>query len=103
MVKRWTLYRDFRFDYNRSDLSSSENDKVLAVANYIKENPSLRIAIDCSKDTPRNQALSDRRSSAIRDALIKAGVPSDSIQIGEYGDKRLMHDSRVALLVSSAN
>ena len=103
MVKRWTLYRDFQFANNRSDLSGSENDKVLGIAHYIKENPSLRIAIDCSKDTPRNQDLSDRRCSAIRDALINAGVPSDNIQIGEYGDKKLMHDSRIALLVSTAN
>ena len=33
----------------------------------------------------------------------KAGVSSDSIEIGEYGDKKLMRDSRVALLLSSAN
>ena len=103
MVKRWTLYRDFQFANNRSDLSSSENNKVLGVARYIKENPSLRIAIDCSKDTPRNQDLSDKRCRAIRDALIEAGVPSGSIQIGEYGDKKLMPSSRVALLVSSIN
>jgi outer membrane protein OmpA-like peptidoglycan-associated protein len=103
VVKRWTLYRDFQFDNNQSYLSWSENDKVLGVARYIKQNPSLRIAIDCSKDTPGNQGLSDRRCSAIRHALIQAGVPSDSIQIGEYGDKKLMHDSRIAVLVSTAN
>jgi outer membrane protein OmpA-like peptidoglycan-associated protein len=103
VVKRWTLYRDFQFANNESVLSRSDNDKVLGIASYIKENPSLKIAIDCSKDTPRNQDLSDKRCSAIRVALIKAGVPLDSIQIGEYGDKKLMHDSRVALLVSSAN
>jgi outer membrane protein OmpA-like peptidoglycan-associated protein len=103
VVKRWTLYRDFQFDNNRSDLSRSENDKVLSVARYIKENPSLRIAIDGSMDTSRNQDLSDMRSRSIRDALIKAGVPSNSIQIGPYGDKQLMHDSRIALLVSTAN
>jgi outer membrane protein OmpA-like peptidoglycan-associated protein len=103
VVKRWTLYRDFQFEKNQSTLSGSENEKVLGVARYIKENPSLRIAIDCSKDTPRNQDLSDRRCRAIRDTLIKAGVSSDSIQIGEYGDKKLMRDSRVALLLSSTN
>ena len=103
MVTRWTLYRDFQFANNRSELSSSDNDKVLGVARYIKENPSLRIAIDCSKDAPGNKDLSDKRCSAIRNALIEAGVPSDSIQVGEYGDKKLMHDSQIALLVSSAN
>jgi outer membrane protein OmpA-like peptidoglycan-associated protein len=103
VVKRWTLYRDFRFDNDRSELRSSENSKVLEVARYIKENPSLSVAIDSSMDAPRNQELSNRRSRAIRDALIKAGVPSDSIQIGAYGDKKLMPDSRISLLVSTAN
>jgi outer membrane protein OmpA-like peptidoglycan-associated protein len=103
VVNRWTLYRDFRFDNNRSDLSSSENDKVLAVARYIRENPSLRIAIDSSMDTSRNQDLSAKRSRSIRDALIKAGVPADNIQIGPYGDKKLMNDSRTAVLVRTAN
>jgi outer membrane protein OmpA-like peptidoglycan-associated protein len=103
MVKRWTLYRDFQFANNRSELSSPDNDKVLGVAHYLKENPSLRIAIDCSKDTPRNKDLSDRRCRVIRDALIEAGVPSDNIQIGEYGDKKLMHDRQIALLVSTIN
>jgi outer membrane protein OmpA-like peptidoglycan-associated protein len=103
VVKRWTLYRDFRFESNRSDLSSSENDKVSAVARYIKENPSLRIAIDSSMDGSRNQELADSRSRSIRDALIKAGVPAESIQIGAYGDKKLMPNSRIALLVSTGN
>jgi outer membrane protein OmpA-like peptidoglycan-associated protein len=103
VVKRWTLYRDFQFANNRTDLSSSENDKVLGIARYIQENPSLKIAIDSSKDTARNQDLSDRRCRTIRDALIKAGVASDSIQIGEYGDKALMPNSRIALLVSTTN
>lgn len=102
-MQRWTLYRDFRFETNQSDLSRSENEKVLGIARYIRENPSLRIAIDSSKDAPRNQKLSDRRSRSIRDALIKAGVPSESIQIGPYGDQQLMPNSRIALLVSSAN
>jgi hypothetical protein len=33
--------------------------------------------------------------------LIEAGVPSASIQVGAYGDKKLMHSSRIALLVST--
>jgi outer membrane protein OmpA-like peptidoglycan-associated protein len=103
IVTRWTLYRDFRFNGNGSDLPSSENDKVLAVAQYLKENPSLKIAIDCSMDTPRNQDLSDKRCSSIRDALTNAGVPSASIQIGAYGDKKLLPIGGIALLVRSDN
>jgi len=101
MVKRWTLYRDFRFENGRSDLSNRENDKALEVALYIKNNPSLKVALDFSKDSSANQELADRRCSSIRGALINAGVPSASIRVGEYGDKRLMQNSRISLLVST--
>lgn len=103
MVARWTLYRDFRFEYNRSDLPSSENDKVLGVALYIRENPSLRIAIDCSLDTPRNPDLAEKRCNSIRAALMQAGVSSGNIQLGEYGDKKLMPAGRIAVLVRTQN
>ena len=102
-MTRWTLYRDFRFENNQPDLPSAENDKVLSVAHYLQENPSLKIAIDCSMDTPRNQALSDRRCNSIRGALIRAGVPASSIQIGSYGDKTLLPARRIAVLVRTDN
>ena len=76
---------------------------MLEIARYIKENPSVKIAVDGSLDGSRNQGLSDRRSRSIRDALIKAGVPAENIRVGTYGDKKLMHDSRTAVLVRSEN
>jgi outer membrane protein OmpA-like peptidoglycan-associated protein len=70
--------------------------KVSEIASYMNENPSLRIGIDGSMDPrgtdPRNQDLSDRRISAVRDALIEAGVPSSKIQSGVYGDAKLARD-----------
>jgi outer membrane protein OmpA-like peptidoglycan-associated protein len=107
VVSLWTLYRDFRFEYNRSDLQASEAKKVSEIARYMKANPSLKIGLDGSMDPrgldPRNQGLSDRRVSAIRDALIKAGVPASKIQLGAFGDKQLARDRRVAVLLCTAN
>jgi outer membrane protein OmpA-like peptidoglycan-associated protein len=54
----------------------------------MKEKPVARIAIDGSMYKSGNQYLSDSRSRSIRDALIKAGVSADRIQIGAYGDKK---------------
>jgi hypothetical protein len=103
VVQRWTLYRDFRFDNNQLELSNSENDKVLEVARYIKENPSLKVAIGCSMRKPGSRDMSERRCNAIRAALVKAGVPFESVQIGAYGDKKRMPDGEIALLISSNN
>jgi outer membrane protein OmpA-like peptidoglycan-associated protein len=102
-AQRWTLFRDFYFENNRSTLSHSQEGLVLEIASYIKENPSVKIAVDGSLDGSRSQELSDRRSRSIRDALIKAGVPAENIQIGAYGDKKLMHDSRTSVLLRGEN
>ena len=51
---------------------------------------------------PRNQDLSDRRISAVRDALIQAGVPASKIQSGAYGYAKLARDRRVEVLISSS-
>ena len=105
IVDRWTSFRELWFDFNRSDLQTSEMSKVSEVAAYMKQNPSLRVGIDGSMDArgtdPRNQDLSDRRVSAVRDALIQAGVPAAKIQSGAYGDAQLARDRRVEVLVRS--
>jgi outer membrane protein OmpA-like peptidoglycan-associated protein len=107
VVSFWTLYRDFRFDYNRSDLQPSEVKKVSEIARYVKANPSLKVGLDGSMDPrgtdPRNQILCDRRVTTIREALIKAGVPASSIQTGAFEDTRLARDRRVAVLLCTAN
>jgi len=81
--------------------------KVSEVVAYMKQNPSLRVGIDGSMDPrgtePRNQDLSDRRVSAVRDALIKAGVPAAQIQVGTFGDAQYTRDRRVEVLVRTSS
>jgi outer membrane protein OmpA-like peptidoglycan-associated protein len=107
VVNTWTLYRDFGFDYNKSELASSEMKKVSEIAKYLKQNPSLKVGLDGSMDPrgsdPHNQALNDRRVNAIRDALIGAGVAKTKIQEGEFGDRKLVRDRRVAALLRTDN
>jgi outer membrane protein OmpA-like peptidoglycan-associated protein len=107
VVDRWTSFRDFWFDFNKADLQTSEMSKVSEVASYMKQNPSLQVGIDGSMDQsgadPRNQDLSDRRISAVRDALIQAGVPASKIQTGTFGDAQSTRDRRVEVLIRTIN
>jgi outer membrane protein OmpA-like peptidoglycan-associated protein len=107
VVDRWTSLRDFTFDYNKADLQPSDASKVSEIADYMKQNPSLQVGIDGSMDPrgtdPRDQNLSDRRVSAVRDALIQAGVPASKIQAGAFGDAQLARDRRVEVLIRTAN
>jgi outer membrane protein OmpA-like peptidoglycan-associated protein len=107
VVDRWTSLRDFMFEYNKADLQPSDTSKVSEIADYMKQNPSLQVGIDGSMDPrgtdPRDQNLSDRRVSAVRDALIQAGVPASKIQAGAFGDAQLARDRRVEVLIRTAN
>jgi outer membrane protein OmpA-like peptidoglycan-associated protein len=100
-VARWTPYREFWFDANKVDLQSSDASKVSEIADYMKQNPSLRIGIDDTNTNPRSDDMSERRVRAVRSAMIQAGVPSAKIQSGAYGDAKLAQDRRVEVLVRS--
>ena len=92
-MRNWTKFKDFLFDTDKSDLRSNEESKVSEIKAYMQQNPAVIVGIDGYTD-PRgtdkyNQALSERRVNVIRDALANAGVPSDKIQTGAFGEMRL--------------
>jgi outer membrane protein OmpA-like peptidoglycan-associated protein len=101
IVDRWTTYRVIYFDSGRSDLSPSDKRMVSEIAAYMAKNPSLQAGLDGYRD-PRNQSLSERRVTTVRDALMAAGVPSSKIQTGAFGDPNLRSDRRVEVLLSTA-
>ena len=115
-AKQWSSFKDFLFDTDKSDIRANETSKVTDIAVYMKQNPSVQVGIDGYAD-PRgtaqhNQVLSERRVKVIRNALVNAGVASDKIKIGAFGEQRLLcnkstaaclqSDRRVAVLISSS-
>jgi peptidoglycan-associated lipoprotein len=115
-VNQWSSFKNILFDTDKSDIRSSETSKIADIAAYMKQNPPVQVGIDGYAD-PRgtdgyNQGLSERRVNAIRDALVKAGVPGDKIQTGAFGEQRLQcnestetcwqSDRRVEVLISAA-
>lgn len=112
---QWSSFKDFLFDNDKSEIRSNEASKVTDVAAYMKQNPSVQVAIDGYSDqrgnNQYNQALSERRVNAIRDALLAAGVPGDKIKTGAFGEQRplcnqgteacLQSERRVEVMISS--
>jgi outer membrane protein OmpA-like peptidoglycan-associated protein len=116
VVANWTKFNDILFDFDKADVRSNETSKVTDIATYVQQNPATMVGIDGYAD-PRgtdkyNQALSERRVNAIRDALLKAGVSRDRIQTGAFGEMRLkcqeateacwQSDRRVEVLIGQA-
>jgi outer membrane protein OmpA-like peptidoglycan-associated protein len=116
VVTNWTKFNDILFDFDRSAIRSNETTKVSDIAAYVQKNPAAMVGLDGYAD-PRgtdkyNQALSERRVNAIRDALMSAGVSRDKIQTGAFGEMRLkcqeateacwQSDRRVEVLIGAA-
>jgi hypothetical protein len=99
-VDRWTAYRAFTFDDGRMDIRASDQDTVSEISMYLANNPSLQVGIDGTADS-RNQNLSDGRVSAVRAALMQAGVQDYRIRRGAFNDPQFRHDGRVEILIST--
>lgn len=105
MVSRWTPYREITFDSNAADIEPSGMSTITEIAAYMAQNPSLELGIDGSINSastePLNQDLSNRRVSAVHDALVHAGVPASKIQTGSFSDPQLRRNRRVDVLLKT--
>ncbi len=97
---RWTSFRDFWFDSNRSELQAFASDQISDIAKHVRRHPEQRVGIDGAID-PRRAELGNRRRISIRDALLRAGVPADRIEAGDFGNPQLRRDLRVEVLVGA--
>jgi outer membrane protein OmpA-like peptidoglycan-associated protein len=115
---RWTSLRDIMFDYNRTEIRSTELSKIADIAVYTNQNPSVRLGIDGATDLLRgtnqyNAVMSQQRVGNVRDALIRAGVSADRIETGSFGAERAkcndanelcsQRDGRVEVMVRPAS
>ncbi|MBU6402215.1 MAG: OmpA family protein [Verrucomicrobia bacterium] len=77
------------FDFDRSDVKSSERSKVEAVGSYMKDNAKdlLRIEGNCDERGTEeyNRALGERRALALREYLVNLGISADRITTLSYG------------------
>jgi peptidoglycan-associated lipoprotein len=82
------------FDYDKSDLSASEQDKLRRIADWLNQerNRSIVFRVEGNCD-PRgtaeyNLGLGDRRSRAVRDFLVSLGVDPSRIETVSYGSEK---------------
>jgi outer membrane protein OmpA-like peptidoglycan-associated protein len=112
----WVSLREISFDYDKANIRSSEMKKIADIAAYLNDNPNVRLGIDGTTDLRRgtnkyNVSLSSQREANVRDALIRAGVPADKLEIGSFAPERgqctnrtencAQRDGRVEVLATS--
>jgi peptidoglycan-associated lipoprotein len=104
------------FDFDRADLRAAEMMKFADLAAYVRQNPNVRLGVDAFTDSRTmsfyNNALNQNRAIAVREALIRSGVPPDRIDVGTFGTDRercdesivqcRQRDGRVQILIRQA-
>jgi outer membrane protein OmpA-like peptidoglycan-associated protein len=82
------------FDWDRSNLSQQALATIQQAANAFKTKGNARITATGHTDTSGpeayNMALSLRRANAVKDALVRNGVPAQAITVVGMGEKGLL-------------
>src|ERR1700704_6771860 len=82
------------FDWDRSNLSQQALTPIQQAANAFKTKGNARITAtghtDPSGPEAYNMALSLRRANAVKDALVRNGVPAQAITVVGMGEKGLL-------------
>ena len=86
----WRWYRDYAFNFNSDNIRPPDENTAQQIAEYLKQNPALRVALD---------GVIERRVLKVRSALVDAGVPAGKVQFGAFGDPKRRRDSRVTVLI----
>jgi outer membrane protein OmpA-like peptidoglycan-associated protein len=88
----WRFYKDYTFEGRSDDIIAADGNKAREIADYCRQNPSARVAID---------GPNERYIHSVREALTDAGVPRNKITTGAFGEPQRRGDHRVLVLVSS--
>jgi OOP family OmpA-OmpF porin len=86
------------FDYNSATLTQSSLAILDSVAEGLKKYPRLRVELQGHTDSrgpdAYNLTLSQKRADAVREYLLKAGVPSNQMTAKGYGEGQPIADNK---------
>ncbi|MGD2083477.1 MAG: peptidoglycan-associated lipoprotein Pal [Chromatiales bacterium] len=84
--------RTVYFDFDESTIRPEYRDLVLAHAEYLAANPSVRVTLEGHADErgsrEYNIALGERRARAVKEMMMARGASSTQINTVSYGEER---------------
>ncbi|MFN3598521.1 MAG: OmpA family protein [Aquificaceae bacterium] len=89
------------FDFNKANIKRDYIPLLNEVVKILKENPNVRVKIEGFTDDIGSKTYNDKlalkRAQAIRDYLIKAGIPADRIEVAGFGKERYIADNKTPM------
>ena len=84
--------KDVYFDYDKADVRADQQAVVQANAAFLQQHPNMSVTLEGHCDergsTEYNLALGDNRASAVKNALVAAGVPAERIKTVSFGKEK---------------
>jgi peptidoglycan-associated lipoprotein len=84
--------RDIFFDYDKYDIRPDQQMTLQGDAQWLSQHPNVRFTVEGHCDergsTEYNLALGDNRATAVKNALVTAGVSADRIRTISYGKEK---------------
>lgn len=91
---------DVLFDTGKHSLRPVAREKLARVAGIVSGHPGLRLAVEGHTDSvgtdEHNQALSERRGSAVRDYLTQSGMQADAVTTVGLGETQPVESNDTA-------
>ena len=85
------------FDVDKSEIKPTAKDSIANAAEVLVKYPDTYITVEGHTDstgtTEHNQKLSERRADAVRDQLLRDGVPASRMSIKGYGESNPIADN----------
>ena len=93
MIPEEAMYLVF-FNWDSTELSSGALNVLDAIATEVAKNMPSEVVVsghaDTSGDASYNEKLAFKRANAVRDALVKRGVPEDILTVEGHGENELL-------------
>jgi peptidoglycan-associated lipoprotein len=84
--------KDIYFDYDKSEVRASDQSSIQTDAAFLQQHPNINVTVEGHCDergsTEYNLALGDNRASAVKNALVGAGIAADRIKTASLGKER---------------
>lgn len=84
--------KDIYFEYDKSDLRGDQQAAIQADAQFLAQHSGINFTVeghcDSRGSTEYNLALGDQRASAVKSALVSAGVNASRIKTISYGKEK---------------
>jgi len=85
------------FDVDKSEIKPTAKDSIAKAAEVLVKYPDTYITVEGHTDstgtTEYNQKLSERRADAVRDQLLRDGVPASRVSVKGYGESNPVADN----------